>query len=309
MPSNARYRNICFTLNNPTDPIPFDVDKMHYLVYQREVGASGTPHFQGYCEFKKQSTLSTVKALLGSNTVHIEPRRGTVAEAVAYCKKDDTRVPGTEPVEFGEPKQQGQRTDLEGFKDAVKAGKRKRDLVDDHFTVLAKYPKFYETLSMMNRPVRTTDLEVHLLIGETGLGKTRSVYTRHEDESDFWIAPLSNGTTWYDTYDGHKIVLLDDFAGASNHLTLATLLRLLDRYPVLVPVKGTFTWWLPDIIYVTSNIHPADWYKWDKREHQYKALARRFTKVLVFSTEGTTEAGTPFWDNRDPSDSQLNILN
>lgn len=67
-----------FTLNNPTDPVPFDVIKMGYLVYQKEVGENGTPHFQGYCEFKTKKRLAAVKELLGQRC-HIDPRRGTQA--------------------------------------------------------------------------------------------------------------------------------------------------------------------------------------------------------------------------------------
>ncbi len=98
----AQYRAVVFTLNNPTDPIPFDVEKMDYLVYQREVGANGTPHFQGYCEFKIQKRLGAVKELLGGASVHIERRFGTQEQAIKYAKKEDTRVEG--PWEFGEPK-------------------------------------------------------------------------------------------------------------------------------------------------------------------------------------------------------------
>ncbi len=97
----AEYRAVCFTLNNPSDPIPFDVEKMEYLVYQREVGVNGTPHFQGYCEFKTKKRLAAVKELLG-NRCHIERRFGTQEQAIRYAKKEDTRVAG--PWEFGEPK-------------------------------------------------------------------------------------------------------------------------------------------------------------------------------------------------------------
>ncbi len=98
----ARYHCVCFTLNNPSDPIPFDVEKMDYLVYQKEVGRNGTPHFQGYCEFKTKKRLAAVKELLGGDSVHIERRMGTQEAAIRYCKKDDSRVAG--PWEFGEPK-------------------------------------------------------------------------------------------------------------------------------------------------------------------------------------------------------------
>lgn len=279
-------RNFVFTINNPgPDPICFDVEKMHYLVYQHETGASGTHHLQGYCELKKQLRLNAIKTLLGYNNAHLEPRMGTAEQASAYCKKDDTRDPGTLPVEFGEPKvtTPGKRNDLAAFVADVQSGtKRKRDLLEDHAGTLARYPKFYESLTLMNRPKRTTDLSVVLLIGPTGTGKTRYVMDAHADDDAFYITPLSNGTPWYDHYDAHTSVLLDDFSGASSHMPLVTLLRLLDRYPVMVPTKGAHVWWLPNTIYLTTNILPKEWYKWENRGEHYRALARRFTKVVTF---------------------------
>ncbi len=297
-----QYQNVCFTLNNPSGLLDYNEEKMHYLVYQEEVGESGTHHFQGYCEFKTRTVLATVKALLGGDSVHVEPRRGTQAQAIAYCKKDDTRVAHEDPHEHGTPKvqPQGKRNDLVAFKNDVMAGKRKRDLVDDHLTVLAKYPKLYDTLNS-KRPEREETVEVTLLIGPTGLGKTRYVYDRYRDNEEFYIQPLSNGTTWWDTYDGHKYVLIDDFAGAASHMTLTCLLRLLDRYPSLVPTKGSHTWFFPTHIYVTTNILPKDWYKWEKREEQYKALARRFAHVLVFQEDAEPlQEGTDWWEINSP---------
>ncbi len=187
-------------------------------------------------------------------------------------------------------------------------GKRKRELLDDHFGILARYPKFYETLTMMNRPIRDNNLVVTLHIGDTGLGKTRAIMDKFKEDDDFWIAPLNNGTMWMDTYDGHTKVLIDDFAGAASHTTLCYLLRLLDRYPVLVPTKGSHTWWLPDEVHITTNLLPKHWYKWTDRAEQYKALARRFHKVRLYyvSLPGThssyIEQDAVWWEENKPDE-------
>ncbi len=278
----ARYRNVVFTWNNPSGEIEFEDGRMQYLVYQEEVGASGTYHFQGYCEFTSPVTHNTAKQMLGGPTVHIERRRGTQAQAIAYCKKDDTRIAHTEPIEEGTPHQQGKRVDLEGFKDAVFGGERKRDLVHDHVAILARYPKFYATLTELNRPRRSAAPVVTLLIGETGTGKTRHVVDRFGDDQDFWRSPLNNGKLWFDGYDGHSVVLLDDFCGRASSYPLCDLLQLLDRYTIQVPTKGGHTWWLPNEVFVTTNLLPRDWYDWKNRGEHYKALARRFSKVLVY---------------------------
>ncbi len=287
----ARYRNCCWTLNNPEEATVFDDDTMQYLVYQEEIGESGTYHFQGYCEFLTALCLNTVKRLLGGDGVHVERRRGTQDQAIDYCKREfnedgtPKRIPGTDVFEEGERRQQGKRVDLESFKNEVAEGARKRDLIADHFKVIAMYPRFYNELTMLNRPKREA-VTVSLLYGETGTGKTRFVHERFGSDEDFYNAPLNNGTMWYDAYDGHKVVLLDDFAGAASHISLCALLRLLDRYPVLVPTKGSHTWWSPGEIYITTNVLPRNWYKWENRGEQYKALARRFHAVIIYNRHG-----------------------
>lgn len=297
-----------FTINNPTS-LPQLEDNMNFLIYQEEIGESGTYHLQGYCEYKTQTGLAAVKESLGTNTAHLEPRRGTQAEAIAYCQKEDTRIDG--PYRFGQPRVQGKRQDLNAFKDEVMAGKRKRDLLEDHCGVIARYPKFYDTLTMLNRPERTTDLEVTLLYGDTGTGKTRYVYDNWGGkEGDLFITPLNNGTMWWDTYDKHTVVLMDDFSGAACHMTLTTLLRLLDRYPVLAPIKGSYTWWLPNKIFVTTNVLPKHWFKWENRREQYWALARRFTAVYTYKEgEEREERDQAWWEANAPPEYEASIQN
>ncbi len=278
----ARYRNVCWTLNNPEEMTEFDEVKMNYLVYQEEIGEEGTYHLQGYAEFTSALVLSTVKRLLGGAGVHVEKRMGTQKQAIAYCKEEEKRLAHTEPYEWGTPNEQGKRVDLIAFKEQIQEGARMRDLIDDHLMVVARYPKFYHTLTALYRPKRTEELHVTLLIGDTGLGKTRYVYDKHGEDPDFYVAPLNNGTIWFDGYDGQSKVLLDDFTGKSSHFSLCSLLRVLDRYPFAVPTKGGHTWWMPNEVFITTNIYPKDWYSWENRGEQYKALARRFTEVLLY---------------------------
>lgn len=274
--------------------IPFDVSKMEYLVYQLEkCPVKGTPHFQGYCELKRNMRRSGIMKLLGKNA-NLAERRGTQDEAADYCKEgpevEGGRVEGTEVHEFGEmkaaPAGQGQRNDINEFKDLVKGGKRKRDLVEDHAQILCRYPKFYNDLKAIWRPERAEDfqMKVFLLIGPPACGKTRSVYEAYKGDmkDDLWKSPINNGTIWFDGYDEHPAALFDDFVGKASKMGLSEMLQLLDRYAQMAPVKGSFTWWKPEVIFITSNMYPRDWYKWEGREIHYRALARRVTAVFDF---------------------------
>lgn len=85
-------------------------DNVRYIVFGREVGASGTPHLQGYLHLRRHQRFRSVKNLVG-NRAHLSLARGTAAQASEYCKKDG------DFEEFGDLNfQQGHRTDWDDFK-------------------------------------------------------------------------------------------------------------------------------------------------------------------------------------------------
>ncbi len=180
----------------------------------------------------------------------------------------------------------GSRTDLVDFKERIKEGKRKRELWDTHTLQMAKYPKMYTSLLACYMPQRNKPLLVCLLVGSTGTGKTYWVHNRWKDkEQGYWTMPISHGACWFDGYDMHKRVLMDDFAGRMSKMPLQLLLWVLDVYPRYLPIKYGYTWWLPRYIVLTSNYHPRLWYDWKDREEGYNALARRITQVVTFDRD------------------------
>lgn len=196
--------------------------------------------------------------------------------------KEDTRVEG--PWEWGDftAGGQGARNDLKKFKTAIQSGKRKAALIEEHTVMMARYPRFYNLVKSVSRPKRTNEILVRLNFGATGTGKTRYAF---ETYPNIFEIPISNGTLWFDGYDMHPEVLFDDFCGAASKVALDNILKLLDRYPRQVPVKGEYVWYMPDVIIVTSNIHPRDWYDYSDRREQYQALARRFTEIWEYGVD------------------------
>lgn len=268
---SKRVSNICFTLNNPEGPLVFEPDWMQFLVYQKEVGESGTPHFQGYLELTKAMRFSSLKKKWP--TAHFEERAGTQIQAIVYATKEDTRVDG--PWQFGEKKAQGHRSDIEALVTAARIGVAKKQAVVSMPATYVKYFKAYSHIQMLFRPdPNPTPVTVTAIIGRPGTGKTRFVKDNYPDH---WQTPLQK-EMWFDGYDGQKIVLLDDFVG---QMPLSLLLQLLDRYIVQVPVKGGFVWWNPEKIFVTSNYPPDKWYDFETKHGKVSldALIRRFTEI------------------------------
>lgn len=277
-------RNWCFTDNNPiltADEMvsTFRTDKrVRYLVFQLEQGEEETPHFQGYVEFNACVKLGGVKKFLPR--AHWETRKGSRESAKVYCQKDDTRKDG--PWEYGIfSEDQGKRNDIEALYDLAKSGKSLSEIADAHPSAYMRYHRAVQLvrqLPALDKPVRTIDLTVWLLHGPTDSGKTRYVYNT---TPDVYSSPLSKDL-WFDNYRGEKDILIDDFAG---NMSLTNVLRLFDRYPIQVPVKGGFVYWCPDNIYITSNVHPSDWYDYSKRTSSFRALSCRFHKILLFSKD------------------------
>lgn len=274
---NRQIRNACFTLNNPTVEAPAfaqavcDALSPSYLVFQLERGEQGTPHFQGYIEFKGPKSFKHVQRTLLS--AHLESRRGSAAQAAAYCKKPDSRVDG--PWEFGEISSQGRRTDLSDAVAALREGGMPL-VLQRHPESYVKFGNGLRNLSVqLHKYDRRDPPEVTLLFGPPGVGKTHFAF-----DGEPLLVSIPGSLQWFDNYADEEAVLFDDFDGRRSSAPLKQLLNLLDRYPLMVPVKGSHVNFVARRIYITTNFHPRDWYDWSEREQQYAALKRRFSRVL-----------------------------
>lgn len=288
-PQSSPAKHWCFTLNNPrytSDQMlsAFEDWELQYGVFQYEVSASGTPHFQGYLEFKNRTRLTAISRLKCAERMHFEKRRGTRNEARDYAMKRDTRTRG--PFEYGEWQEaaQGRRSDLANVCDMLQTGSSLVEVAVAQPTTYVRYHRGLQHLVNIQPRQRQDAPDVTLLIGPPGCGKTRSVRDT-EPYDQLWCSPPSAGMKWYDEYQNQEAALFDDFDGKASQVPLSTVLQILDRYAIRVPVKGGFTWWLPKRVYVTTNVHPRNWYDWSTRECQYGALSRRFTHVITWSFE------------------------
>lgn len=272
-----RGLNWIFTLNNyTTEEVDFirQVQQsntiIRFLIFGFEVGEQGTPHLQGYLELCQKKTLASMRRILPR--CHLEIRRGSQSQAIEYCQKEG------EYEEFGEKKetQQGKRSDLEALHTSLKVGMSLLDISNEHFGSFVRYHRAIRSWQLLNAPRIREQPSVVVYWGQTGSGKTRSVWDNAPTPEDVWVY---GGNGWFDGYHGQRIALFDDFNGGELQLTM--LLKVLDRYPLQVPIKGGFVSWTPEEIYITSNLNPEVWYMNARPQHQ-AALHRRFTNVVYF---------------------------
>jgi len=264
-------RNWIFVINNPdttgggVDPLQWECK---YLIYQRERGAEGTIHYQGYVMFREAKSRRTLKNTL-SMTAHWEPAKSGPEYNITYCSKEDTRIAG--PFEKGtRPLGQGKRTDLDVCREMIIQGKPEVQIADEHFQTWCKYFKAFERYRRLKIPFRDWQTTVEVYWGPPGSGKSSKAQRTYPGA--YWLPQPKNNEVWWDGYEGQEVVVIDEFYGWLKH---SFLCRLCDRYPLLVETKGGHVAFTARKIIITSNKPPTEWYKFG-----LGALERRFSAPI-----------------------------
>lgn len=283
--AGQRMTRVVFTLPNWTQPELDHLQSMdcRWLVIGKETcPTSGTPHLQGAVIFSTQRTFSQIKTMLGLRA-HFEQMHGPPAASLAYCSKEDLN-----PFVKGDLPEPGKRNDLHTVTERILAGSTLREIALDADIGAVAIVKFYRGLTTFRslvQPERTEPPKVFWIFGPTGVGKTRCCFDagrrlQSRSESGIWIS--SGSLRWFDGYDSQEVVILDDFR--TKHLQFSFFLRLLDRYPMQVEVKGTFVRWLPKYIFITCPTEPDECFA-TRKEHlpeDMRQLTRRITQVYNF---------------------------
>lgn len=282
-----QVRNWAFTLNNPEHDDEHyaalwkrlvDDGLATYFVFQREAGESGTIHLQGYINFNRSRDLNYVKRNIDSR-VHAEPCKGTPAQNRTYCTKDDSRLDNHSPHECGTPPHgQGQRSDLTRVGKRLLNGESVGQIAlafDDDFGTLLRNRHHFEWLSNQLKKRQCTEKTVIWIHGPTGTGKSR--YCHEQYPNAYWKPP---GNKWFDGYDGESTIILDDYRESWTDFGYSQLLRITDRYPCTVEVKGgSASIGHVETIVITSNHPPRNAFSLDPAHENIDQLLRRITEV------------------------------
>jgi len=284
-PQKSRYWMLTLNMPKGTDPESLtandilnirafnracQVNPVTYAVFQPEFETNY--HIQGYVELAHPLSLAGVKKHFGLPQLHCEVRAGTQAQAIEYCTKEDTRVEGKKPREFG--------TKVENADVAVKSGTRS-DLhlvyarLKEHVSLLeiledkpylihtfGSLQKVEQAILLEKRRVRKTQLLV--FTGDARSGKSSTAIKFAEACGDYFFMPNDGKEMWWDGYDPirHKTIVLDEFNGSKCRATF--LNQLADKFPLRVGVKGGFKPFLAERIIITSNFEPKKWYAFEE---------------------------------------------
>lgn len=259
-----------FTINNWTnkDIENLKLIKYRYLVFGKEVGNEGTPHLQGYIYLKNDMTKKALNKKL-DNRAWLGESKATALRAEqnkAYCHKQNKYF------EDGDPPKQGKRTDVEEAKAIITVGSgQMRDVVEacnsyQSCRMAEIYLKYKER-------VRDWKPIVKWFWGKSGTGKTETAEL--ESAPDYWMS--DRNLKWWEGYDAHENVIIDDFR--KDFCTFHELLRILDKTRFRCENKGGSRQLLARQIIITSCYSPQEVY--DTREDIYQ-LERRIDEVREF---------------------------
>lgn len=262
----SRHRAWCFTINNYTQKDLDTIQSLNaqYIIAGREVGASGTPHVQGYVYFNNAKSLKAVSKLL--QRAHLSVAYGSPSDNFNYCSKEDLH-----PYIRGELPHQGQRSDIDQLKHDLDTMPL-TTVADLHFRDFLKFGNMIKSYKHIKTVDRTTAPRVEWVYGPTGCGKTR--YATSITPLSFYI---KDGTQWWDGYEQQQTIIIDDFDGK---WPFRDLLRLLDRYPYQGQYKGGYVKINSPYIIITADRAPQTRMT-TLTENEFAQLARRIDAVIA----------------------------
>lgn len=285
--SNATVRRVCFTWNNPDDLdyvicCEFIKKYCKYGIVGKEVApTTGTKHLQGFCNFSKPMRFSTIKKRL-NNGIHLEKANGSDEQNQKYCSKSGVFF------EEGHPQRQGKRNDLDAVIHTIQSGKitTLTEVALLHASSFIKYHRGIQTYLRLSLPItpRAFKTEVYFYWGPPGTGKSRraaeEARARYPDKELSVVGSTRSMVyykprgLWWDGYEQHEAVIIDDFYGWIKY---DEMLKICDRYPYQVQIKGGFQEFTTKSIWITSNVSIDELYKFPG--YDSAALQRRMTCI------------------------------
>lgn len=267
---NTKYRDYCYTFNNYTEEDYAYVQTIEcvYHVIGKEIGEEcGTPHLQGYIYFKNPRSWDAVRKLFKG--CHIGPRETTIDKAADYCMMDG------DFIEIGTRPEQGKRTDIETVREELNNGNGIRGVVR-RATNLQQI-KIAEAILKYEEPKRDWKPIVSWYWGLTGTGKSKKAHEVFEG-TDFYRKTANTGK-WWEGYDAHENVLIDDMDDTSY--PYKNLLDLLDRYECRIECKNGTRQFLAKNIIITASMDPETLFQ--KQDQRGAELLRRIDHIIHFT--------------------------
>jgi len=229
---------------------------------------------------------------------HIEVAKGTVTENINYIKKSGkwendfkhgTQIEGTFQEEGQRPPDsRGRNHDMTMLYHMVTDGYSNSEILaynQDYILHIDKLDKLRTTLLVDKyRNQRRLDIEVIYIYGETGTGKTRSVYDTYGDENVYRVTDYLHP---FECYNCEKYLVFDEYRSSLN---LSDMLEYLDVYFTALPARYVNKYSCYTKVFIISN-WPLEKQHIEQQKNDaesWKAFLRRIKKVKIYTKNGIT---------------------
>lgn len=241
---------------------------------------AGKLHVQFAVAFLAKCRAPQARVILGGDWGRFDGWLDVARSAAVwdYVKKEETRVQDIE--DYGElTDNSGQRTDLDHVYAEIAKGVPIYDIAEQFpRQFMRNHAAIAKLCAMYDKPRPYGDCTVEIWWGVTGSGKSHKAFHTYPD-----AYRKSIPGKWWEGYRGQDTVIFEEFNPEEDkELKLPELLKILDKYPYQVEVKGASMQLKANRFIFTSNIDPSTWYK---GHPQVPAFCRRISKVIKFALD------------------------
>ncbi len=233
-------------------------DEHVYFCGQEEIAPqTGTEHIQAYVSYRERITFDEAREKWPGAAVSAIFKSPQVNRA--YCLKEDTRKPGGHTWEDGVLPIYTKRQDCQTMVEMVTEGATNLQLIMWNAQLYSQMRNVLMELRDLLTGKRSEMTRCRVYWGDTKMGKSRRAYAVANtfDKWDYVAVGMKGSRLWWDGCEMAMCIVVEDYDG---EWPMRTLLRVLDRYPMRVEIKGGHCQFVAKMVIFTSNKHPRDWY-------------------------------------------------
>lgn len=205
-------------------------------------------HYQGYVTFKKSVRRKWLKENIDEKC-NWQPEYSADMAAI-YCMKRDLVI-------YVNKSKQGKSSEFDTVIEEITKNKKQK------LDIITMYPKTYvqrhagldKLLQVFDEAPRRDDVNVRWYWGVSGAGKS---YSADQEAGPNAYHVSDTKLQWFDGYNGQENVTIHELDPACN---FSLLLKLCDKGPVRVPIKGSTVPWRAKNIWITKMEHPLELFK------------------------------------------------
>lgn len=261
---------------------------INYAIVSREKHQDGSYHNHMYVEFVKAFESRNARCFdIEGRHPNVQKVKQTPWKTVDYVKKDGDWVeyhPENAPRLNYDAMSRTEKFRFLRDNDPIEL--YDKDMISaEQCMRIMKAKQFIE--NYRQKMTRTVKPIILWFYGPTGTGKTRTaIEIAQESGMNYWVSNDPD-LKWFDGYNGQEYAIIDDFR--RQGIKFSWMLRLLDRYPLLVQVKGGYVRWIPLVIIITCPVPARECYTWfdkDGEEQEWdgiEQLIRRLDDEIAFN--------------------------